>query len=546
MGLDLFEGLYDEEESPIEEPGLVVVDAKQRVRGKTGIKEPEAEPLSRRYARDKLPTLFSVEEIAGDEYKPFDSTRVDMKDVEEVAGTNGLTVISGFTGAGGSVTGFSLAGWKEIAASEFVNNARETLSSNYNYLTIHPQDVLEIAEDVYEENADYYSQYFELIENKESLVRGEVIPPSLSWERIQDNLSMDEEARNAYSEFRYAVNKEVFDALWTGVAKPGQMLLWGDDVRGLDPIALMEALDLKPGELDCWEASPPCKSFSAAGIREGKWGLILKYSDEREQKSDDLFFEYLRLVDGLKPRSFLAENVEGLALGQSEADVLQPFSKAMSDLGYIVDYRVLMAADFGVPQERVRLFIQGIKEGELDKDGNQIVPTWPEGMSYRYSVDEALENLEIPDEELVEFWIGSKKELFDAYPHIDPSLVEEIWKAKADIPEDEDRFSIGTVWKRIGPGGSPKDSYYQLTLAHPKRPAPTITATAAGIIPAAGVSHYKEPRKFTLTELKALFTFPRDYQLLGDREQQGERIGRSVPPFMMRAIAKELGRNLRS
>ena len=546
MGIHLFEELVEDAEVAIESPFPVVTHAKQRVRGKTGIVDPVAEPLSRRYARDKLPVLFSVEELAGEKYKPFSETRIDLKDVYKAAGSNGLTVISGFTGAGGSVTGFSLAGWKELAASEFVDNARETLSSNYNYLIITPKQVLKQAKKVYAENKDHYSRYFHLLTNKPSLVRGKEIPSSLSWERIQDSLPMEDDYQNAYSEFRHVVNVRVFEKYWKNKAQPGQKLLWGDDVRGLDPIALMKALNLKPGELDCWEASPPCKSFSAAGIREGKWGLIVKYSDEREQKSDDLFFEYLRLVDGLKPRSFIAENVEGLALGQSEVDVLEPFSQAMSDLGYIVDYRVLMAADFGVPQERVRLFIQGIRKGELNKEGEQIAPTWPEGSSFRYSVDDALEGLEIPDEELVEFWIGSKRELFDAYPHIDRSLINKLWRSRSDIDEDEDRFSIGTIWKKIGPGGSPKDSYYQLTLAHPKRPAPTITATAAGIVPAAGVSHYKEPRKFTLTELKALFTFPRDYHFVGDREQQGERMGRSVPPLMMKAVAEELGRNLRS
>lgn len=88
------------------------------------------------------------------------------------------------------------------------------------------------------------------------------------------------------------------------------------------------------GELDLLEGSPPCAAFSTAGKRSATWGRTKAYS-ETAQRSDDLFFEYARLLAGLRPRAFVAENVSGLVKGVAKGYFLR-IRQALADLGYRV------------------------------------------------------------------------------------------------------------------------------------------------------------------------------------------------------------------
>ena len=868
---------------------------------------------SRRTAHDDMLDLFDVEDIL--DIPEYSTTQMTIDDVHRVAGTNGLKSISTFTGCGGSATGFAMAGWHELMATEFVDAARNTFASNYESTVIEPHELLELAEQWFSDNEELASNAgVRLILNKRVKVKDKVIPPSLSWERIQDSLPHTDEAREAFSEMRRWVNEQAFSAHAEEVAN-GKIVLWGDDIRGLDPYAMMDALGLEPGELDCFEGSPPCfpagtrvicrdrirpieeveighevlthegrwrkvtntmtrksptiildggriectpdhpfyarrfsdpgaqraslmepewieademqgnfyavpseveaaaptdempdiydemdhndfwyfvgrwlgdgwlrhnvnettdwvprpkrdnlltkeraalghggrthgevvlcssipegdevweflsehtplnwranmegsiwkyhaadvdfcrwlyrnfskgaanktlpgwvlgmdrsykesmlrgyldadgchtlpegheryttvsrslacgfrvlattlgwatsttpdifgvgddtgvgmadgrvvnvhrqfgvsltrsnrysvdedglrwqkmrgatvegseettvyditvdedhsfvadgyvvhncKSFSMAGVREDKWGKVVAYSGERKQKSDDLFFEYLRLVLALKPRSFIAENVQGLALGAAVDHVLKPFEEEMRKAGYIVDHRLLNAADFGVPQERPRLFVQGIRTGLVDKLGRQIKPAWPKPQEYRYTVSQAISGVESTVEQIVESWLGTKEDLISTYGDIPDEVVKEFWKDRFSIKDTDSRFAVGAAWYILSPGGFPENTYFQLIRSHPDRPAPTITATSAGNIAAAGITHPHECRKFTVPELRSLFTFPGDYKFDGTTEQQGERMGRSVPPYLMKALAGKLASTLK-
>ena len=211
---------------------------------------------SRRTAHDDMLDLFDVEDIL--DIPEYSTTQMTIDDVHRVAGTNGLKSISTFTGCGGSATGFAMAGWHELMATEFVDAARNTFASNYESTVIEPHELLELAEQWFSDNEELASKAgVRLILNKRVKVKDKVIPPSLSWERIQDSLPHTDEAREAFSEMRRWVNDQAFSAHTEEVAN-GKIVLWGDDIRGLDPYAMMDALGLEPGELDCFEGSPPC------------------------------------------------------------------------------------------------------------------------------------------------------------------------------------------------------------------------------------------------------------------------------------------------
>lgn len=67
------------------------------------------------------------------------------------------------------------------------------------------------------------------------------------------------------------------------------------DIRKVKPEDILAVINMKPGELDLFDGSPPCASFSTAGKREAGWGKVKKYSDGA-QRTDDLFFEFTRLI----------------------------------------------------------------------------------------------------------------------------------------------------------------------------------------------------------------------------------------------------------
>ncbi len=94
-------------------------------------------------------------------------------------------------------------------------------------------------------------------------------------------------------------------------------ILDSNDVRQIRPEEILERINLKKGELDLFDGSPPCASFSISGKREKGWGVEKKYSDTK-QRVDDLFYEYARILRGLQPKVFVAENVAGLVIGTAK------------------------------------------------------------------------------------------------------------------------------------------------------------------------------------------------------------------------------------
>ncbi len=360
---------------------------------------------------------------------------------------NGFNVISTFAGCGGSSTGYRMAGYRVLLASEFIPAAQETYRANARPATI--------------------------------------IEPR--------------------------------------------------DIREVTPESILSQVGLKVGELDVFDGSPPCASFSTAGKREKAWGTVKKYSDT-EQRADDLFFEYARLIKGLQPKVFVAENVSGLVKGTAKGYFLEILA-ALKACGYRVSARLLDAQWLGVPQARQRLIFVGVRN-DIGLD-----PVHPDPLPYRYSIRDALP------------WIGGiqtginpdtgARDGFGVADHSadDPAPTvmahgmngkgkhQTVVEAETDIS----RFAIGDEWDKIGPGGQ-SQKYFQLVRPDADGPAPTITA-AGGAGSIASVTHPTEKRKFSIAELRRICGFPDDFILTGTYAQQWERLGRAVPPVMMSHIA---------
>lgn len=302
----------------------------------------------------------------------------------------------------------------------------------------------------------------------------------------------------------------------------------GRDIRKVTPEEVLEVMNLRPGELDLLDGSPPCASFSTAGKRHKLWGKVKAYSDT-QQRTDDLFGEYIRLLRGIRPKTFVAENVKGLTIGTAKGTFIE-IMKALKASGYRVAAKVLDASWLGVPQARQRTIFIGVRE-DLGLD-----PVHPKPLPYRYSIRDALPHLSS--------CVHDTKGQFGVGECIDrpaPTITVAggaacghftVVEKEADITGT----AIGAEWDRMGRPGTQSSKYFQLVRPDLDRPCPTVTATA-GLTGAAGVCHPTERRKFSIAELKALSGCPADFVLSGTYRQQWERLGRCVPPVMMMHIA---------
>jgi DNA (cytosine-5)-methyltransferase 1 len=364
------------------------------------------------------------------------------------------------------------------------------------------------------------------------------------------------------------------------------------DIRAVEPGEILEAIGLKAGELDLMDGSPPCASFSTAGKREAGWGKVKNYSDTK-QRTDDLFFEYARILNGLQPKVFVAENVSGLVKGTAKG-YFKLILQELKDCGYNVKAKLLDAQWLGVPQMRQRIIFIGVRN-DLGLE-----PVYPKPLTYRYSVREAIPwivrqgdnggfggggwqdagqhpsgtigtgaqagNGRFPPA-LVEAQIkqggknghSSQRGEIDNLAALAPTIIAGGGSGQFEVETRAYRDkrgafgndgditdqpaptvlsdSIGTHWVV-----EPESGWNAVTGAErefgPNDVVPTIMTHGrgqSGLVYKAGLT---EKRKFTIAELKRICAFPDDFQLTGTYSQQWERLGRAVPPVMMAAVAQ--------
>jgi len=302
------------------------------------------------------------------------------------------------------------------------------------------------------------------------------------------------------------------------------------DIRNVEPAEILAQIGIERGEIDVLEGSPPCASFSTAGKLAKAWGEVRSYS-ETKQRVDDLFWEFTRILDGLQPKVFIAENVAGLARGVAKGYFLAILA-ALKSCGYNVETRILDAQWLGVPQTRKRLIFVGVRN-DLEAQ-----PRHPSPLPYRYSLRDAIGDL-LEGSRVIHDTSGewSTGDVTDKPCPAVTIGVNGLNSQHFQVSEMTlDGTAIGKEWDKLRPGQS-SDKYFNLIKPDPKKPSPVVTQTA-GVRGAAGVTHPTERRKFTIQELKRVCAFPDDFQLTGSYRQQWERLGRAVPPVMMAAVAR--------
>lgn len=303
------------------------------------------------------------------------------------------------------------------------------------------------------------------------------------------------------------------------------------DIKKLTGKDFLETINLKPGELDILDGSPPCSAFSMAGsVSHGKgrthadaFGKTKQYSDIKGVSNvEDLFFEFLRVAKEIQPKVIIGENVEGLTMGEAK-EYFHKIQNTFEEIGYLVVANVLNASYFGVPQSRKRTFFIGVREDVADKIGLNFMTMYqlyPDANKDQTTLGEAINDIVNEDQDELDY-------LFKA---LGPDKA--VGKTLAKMPKNPDKVLTGMDYHDKG-------HHFNLKRTSLKKPSPTITAMGnlAGV---AGTCHPFEDRKFTIKELKRIMSLPEDFKLTGAHKQQSERIGRMVPPLMMKALAESV------
>ena len=305
-------------------------------------------------------------------------------------------------------------------------------------------------------------------------------------------------------------NEFVEEAQKTYRANHPHTILDCNDIRTITAGDILNAIHKKPGEIDLFDGSPPCCAFSTAGKREKGWGQARSYSDGKKQQIENLFFEYIRILDGLKPKTFIAENVSGLVKGTG-LGYFKEFLREMKKCGYRVKAQLLNSKWLGVPQSRERIIFMGVRE-DLGLE-----PVYPKPEPYFYTIRDAIDDIQNDPEEI--------KYLFESMQR------HKIAKIVAQMPKNP--------YKTVSGQDITGHGYFSLVRNPYDSPVSTIQQ-AQGASGTAGTIHPFEDRKFSIPELKRLMSVPDDFILTGEFPKQWERLGRMVPPVMMKHIAETI------
>ncbi|UCR88078.1 DNA cytosine methyltransferase [Mycetocola spongiae] len=306
---------------------------------------------------------------------------------------------------------------------------------------------------------------------------------------------------------------------------PGTVTLSGD-IRETSTSELLRAGSMASGDAALVIGGPPCTPFSKSGF----W---LAEKRESRDPNASLLEEYVRVVAQSKPEAFVLENVQALTYKTHKAHFDQLLS-ALTELGYNPQWKTLLAADYGVPQLRKRVFIVGRRDGKAYKfpepthaGPSETTRTWDLSKLPHVTAQQAFEGL-VTTPEKGELLEGKYGEL------------------AAEIPGGQNY-----LWHTSRYGGRDEFEWrsrywtFLLRLAADK-PSSTLQAQPG---PYVGPFHWENlpneegnlrARRLRVPELLRLMTFPDDFRLIGSRADIQRQLGNAVPMELGKAVLRAL------
>ena len=287
-------------------------------------------------------------------------------------------------------------------------------------------------------------------------------------------------------------------------------------------ITIIDSVDIDAvteGEkIDVIIGGPPCQGMSLSGPRN--------FDDPRNK----LYLSYIRLVEKIKPKAFVIENVPGIVSlfgGRIKDNII----KRLSALGYNVCYKILCAADYGVPQSRRRVIFVGLK-------GN--VFEYPTPLKEQVTCEMALSDLPSLENDLGKEEQKYMTQANNNYQrlmrlhseivknHIAAAHSKKVQEIIALVPDGGNYKNLPEQYRNS------RNFHVAWTRFNSKKPAPTIDTGHRHHF------HYKYNRVPTVRECARLQSFPDDFVFLGNKTQQFRQVGNAVPPLMAQAIAEKL------
>lgn len=332
-------------------------------------------------------------------------------------------------------------------------------------------------------------------------------------------------------------------------------------IEEVKPADILATANLQVGELDILLGGPPCQGFSInAPIRT------------MEDQRNALVLEYLRIVEGLRPKYLVIENVPGL-LSLDGGTALETVYERLEALGYHAAHRVLLASRYGVPQERWRLIILGQRNDMPPVDfpaptHNATAKANFTGGSLWASVEDH-DMSGLPPAVTVAEAIGDLPPLQNGEGHPVIPMPEvsyekltffQRWaRSGADFIYNHQAQRLGAInlkrLQHIKPGGNWTDIPVDLLPAGMRRARRSDHTKRYGRMNPQGQSctiltkcdphwgsffHYNQDRAVTPREAARLQSFPDRYVFQGSLSAQYEQIGNAVPPLLGQAIVSEV------
>lgn len=306
------------------------------------------------------------------------------------------------------------------------------------------------------------------------------------------------------------------------------------DIADLKGSELLEGTGFTNNDIDVIIGGPPCQGFSTLGKR---------FIDDPRNK---LFKEYVRLVDEIRPKFFIMENVSGI-LTMENGQVLKSILNSFSEIGYRVEYRILNAAEYGVPQQRERVIFIGTRTNVIIKYPEKKYSLTNEfGYKKALTLWDAIGDLPQSDEEEIVEYIKApmndyqkvmregSKTISNHKPQIHNNKAKNMMKY---IPMGKSAWDVkDKIPKEYMPTSGYGNTYARLDA---NQPGMTITRNFACISSSRCIHPYLN-RGLTAREAARIQSYPDSYIFKGTKSDIHLQIGNSVPPVLASEIAKSV------